>query len=94
MKLVIIIEDSPRNYVLGLISVFLIGIMSGVSEEKHMSLLETSIVNCKFTMAECSLLLEKPSNWIAMGADNSASVPESEIEMTITWPVLICSFVI
>lgn len=48
-----------------------------------MSLLETSIVNCKFAMAERSLLLEKPSNLIAMGADDSTSVPQSEIETAI-----------
>lgn len=45
MKLVRIIEVRFRNCVLGLISVFLIGIMSGESEEKHMSRLEPSIAN-------------------------------------------------
>ena len=76
MKLVRIIEDSPRNCVLGLISVFLVGIMSEVSEEKHMSLLEASTVN---------LLWLDANSWknhlhlIAVGADNSAGVFESAI---------------
>lgn len=50
---------------------FLIGIMSGVSEEKHMSLLEASTVN---------LLWLDANSWknhlhlIAVGADNSTGV--------------------
>lgn len=56
---------------LRLITVFLIGIMSGVSEEKHMSLLEASTVN---------LLRLDANSWknhlhlIAVGADNSTGV--------------------
>lgn len=56
---------------LRLITVFLIGIMSGVSEEKHMSLLEASTVN---------LLWLDANSWknhlhlIAVGADNSTGV--------------------
>lgn len=51
--------------------------MSGVSEEKHMSLLEASIVNLRWPNANS--FWKNHLNLIAVGADNGAGVPQSEI---------------